>query len=64
MSNQFDKFFSEEMMGAAEVFPIISLDERSQDIQLEEGAVLPILPLRNMVIFPGVLMPVAVARPK
>ena len=43
-------------MGAAEVFPIISLDERSQDIQLEEGAVLPILPLRNMVIFPGVLM--------
>ena len=64
MSNQFDKFFSEEIMGAAEVFPIISLDERSQDIQLEEGAVLPILPLRNMVIFPGVLMPVAVARPK
>ncbi len=64
MSNQFDKFFSDEMMGSTEVFPIISLDDRSEDIQLEEGTVLPILPLRNMVIFPGVLMPVAVARPK
>ncbi|MDD4490457.1 MAG: endopeptidase La, partial [Paludibacter sp.] len=52
------------MMGSSEVFPIISLDERSQDIQLDEGAVLPILPLRNMVIFPGVLLPVSVARPK
>ncbi len=64
MNNQFDKFFSDEMMGSSEVFPIISLDERSQDIQLDEGAVLPILPLRNMVIFPGVLLPVSVARPK
>ncbi len=64
MSKQFDKFFTDEMMGATEVFPIISLDERSEDIQLEDGAVLPILPLRNMVVFPGVLMPIAVARPK
>ena len=64
MNNQFDRFFSDEMMGSSEVFPIISLDERSQDIQLDEGAVLPILPLRNMVIFPGVLLPVSVARPK
>jgi ATP-dependent Lon protease len=64
MSNQFDKLFSDEMMGSSEVFPIISLDERSQDIQLDEGAVLPILPLRNMVIYPGVLLPVSVARPK
>ncbi|MDD2284509.1 MAG: endopeptidase La [Paludibacter sp.] len=64
MNNQFDKFFSDEMMGSSEVFPIISLDERSQDIQLDEGAVLPILPLRNMVIFPGVLLPVSVARSK
>lgn len=64
MSKQFDEFFTDEMMGATEVFPIISLDERPEDIQLEDGAVLPILPLRNMVVFPGVLMPIAVARPK
>ncbi len=48
------------------MYPIISLDERSSDadLQLQEDETLPILPLRNMVIFPGVLLPVAVARPK
>ena len=64
MSNQFDKFFSDDMMGSSEVFPIISLDERSHDIKLDPGASLPILALRNMVIYPGVLLPVTVARPK
>jgi len=64
MSKNFDQFFSDEMLGSSEVFPIISLDERSYDIQLDPGTILPILPLRNMVIFPGVLLPVTVARPK
>ncbi len=64
MSKQFDHLFSDEMLGSSDVFPIISLDERSYDIQLNPGTVLPILPLRNMVIFPGVLLPVTVARPK
>ncbi len=64
MSNLFDNYFSDDMMGSSEVFPIISLDERSSDIQLDPGASLPILPLRNMVIYPGVLLPVTVARPK
>ena len=54
------------MEGHAEVYPIISLDERSSDgeFKLDAGEALPVLPLRNMVIFPGVLSPVAVARPK
>lgn len=64
MDRRFDNFFSDDMPGATEVFPIISLEERSSDIQLSDGEVLPILPLRNMVIFPGVLLPVSVARPK
>jgi len=64
MNDHFDKFFSEEMMPASEVFPIISLDERSSEISIQSGDVLPILPLRNMVIYPGVLLPVSVARPK
>lgn len=64
MSNNFDKFFTDDMVSNAEVFPIISLDERSMDVNLDSGAVLPILPLRNMAIFPGVLLPVTVARPK
>ena len=64
MNNHFDNFFSEDMMGSSEVFPIISLDERSSEINISSGDVLPILPLRNMVIYPGVLLPVSVARPK
>lgn len=51
-------------MESAEVFPIISLDERSSDIEIAEGEILSILPLRNMVIFPGVLLPVTVSRSK
>lgn len=64
MRSPFDNFFSDDMMGASDVFPIISLDERSSDIDLNSGDELPILPLRNMVIYPGVLLPVSVARPK
>lgn len=57
-------FNSDEMMGSSDVFPIISIDEQSTEIDLPSGEVLSILPLRNMVIFPGVLLPVTVARPK
>ncbi len=64
MNIRFDDFFSEDMMGSSDVFPIISLDESSSEISLNSGEVLPILPLRNMVIYPGVLLPVSVARPK
>ncbi|MCE5331210.1 MAG: endopeptidase La [Bacteroidales bacterium] len=64
MNIRFDDFFSEDMMASSDVFPIISLDESSSEISLNSGEVLPILPLRNMVIYPGVLLPVSVARPK
>jgi ATP-dependent Lon protease len=52
------------MMGSSDIFPIISLDERSSDMNVNSGDVLPILPLRNMVLYPGVLLPVSVARTK
>ena len=36
----------------------------SDTIALNDGDVLDVLPLRNRVLFPGVMMPVAVGRPK
>jgi len=64
MNNPFDNLFSDDMLGSSDVFPIISLDERSSELNIDSGDVLPILPLRNMVIYPGVLLPVSVARSK
>ncbi|MDR1585059.1 MAG: endopeptidase La [Prevotellaceae bacterium] len=46
------------------MFPVISLDEPSSELNLQSGEILSILPLRNMVIYPGVLLPVSVARSK
>src|SRR5665647_1412272 len=64
MNNPFDNLFSENMLGSSDIFPIISLDERSSELNMNSGDVLPILPLRNMVLYPGVLLPVSVARSK
>ncbi len=64
MSKSFDKLFSDEMLGSADMFPIISLDDRPSDLNINSGDSIPILPLRNMVLFPGVLLPVSVARSK
>ncbi|NDV46334.1 endopeptidase La [Paludibacter sp. 221] len=65
MSKSFNKIFLEGS-DDSELYPIISLDDRpgEEEIDLKSGEVLPILSLRNMVIFPGVLSPVSVARPK
>lgn len=64
MKRKYENLFTNDMMGSSEVFPIISLEDNPTDINLSSGDVLPILPLRNMVIYPGVLVPVSVARPK
>lgn len=62
MNIQFDDIFEEE--NGTKVIPIIHGNDRPDTEQLEDGAILGVLPLRNMVLFPGVLLPVTVARPK
>ena len=64
--NPLDTMFFEQTEQQAEVFPIISLDERqaNEEFSLKSGEVLPILSLKNMVVFPGVLSPISVARSK
>lgn len=64
MNNRYDNLFSEDMLGSSDIFPIISLDERPSELNINSGDVLPILSLRNMVLYPGVLLPVSVARTK
>ncbi len=62
------KFQLEELLlsssidGESEFFPLLS-DEDEQKIDKEKNPeVLPILPLRNTVLFPGVIIPITVTR--
>ena len=49
---------------AVEYIPLIEDDDTTGTPVLRDGDVLGLLPLRNMVLFPGVLLPVTVGRPK
>ncbi|TAE61582.1 MAG: endopeptidase La, partial [Bacteroidetes bacterium] len=50
----------------ADFLPIIPINEQEseQDKALEIPPVLPLLPLRNTVLFPGVVIPITVSRDK
>ena len=63
---KFDNLSLEQILsGDSEIIPIMtSAEEDDQAVQNETyPPVLPLLPLRNMVLFPGVIMPVSVGRP-
>ncbi|PIF01932.1 MAG: endopeptidase La [Paludibacter sp.] len=64
MKKRLETFFTDSIDSDSEGFPIITLDENESDVIINEDEVLSILPLRNIVLFPGVLTPVSVARPK
>ena len=59
-----DKSFFDSENKETEIIPIIESDDSGDMIPLEPNEVLPILPLRNMVLFPHVMLPISVARPK
>ena len=59
-----DKSFFDSENKETEIIPIIESDDSGDMIPLEPNEILPILPLRNMVLFPHVMLPISVARPK
>ncbi len=58
-------FFAADMESDGEFIPLISDDEDDRDLKKAElPKELPILPLRNTVLFPGVILPITVGREK
>ena len=58
-------FFAADMENDGDFIPLISDDEDDVDIKKSElPKELPILPLRNTVLFPGVILPITVGREK
>lgn len=55
---------NEQQDNEQQVVSIVRGHDDVRNISLNDDDILDVLPLRNMVLFPGVLMPVAVGRPK
>lgn len=53
----------EQTSPEVEYIPLVA-DDDAKEPALDDNDVLAVLPLKNMVLFPGVLLPVTVARPK
>ncbi len=47
-----------------QIVSVLQKDDVADNVTLNDGEVLDVLPLRNMVLFPNVLVPIAVGRPK
>ena len=56
--------FTDIMDGETELIPLISAEDEEQMDAEEVPEKLPILPLRNTVLFPGVVIPITVGRDK
>lgn len=67
MKDSFDfdnLMISESFEDDAEFIPLLSQDDEEQINSEEIPAELPLLPLRNTVLFPGVVIPITVGRDK
>ena len=64
MTYSFEDNFEEDGNDAAQVISLLDGNDAPHGFSLHTGDVLGVLPLRNMVLFPGVLLPVTVSRPK
>ena len=55
---------NEEFESEGEFIPIVSDEEEAEVVDFEMPELLPILPLRNTVLFPGVIVPISLGREK
>ena len=61
-NNQFDSIFSSVIDQDTEMFPLMSNEDEENIDKEETPDLLPILPLRNTVLFPGVIIPITIGR--
>src|SRR5699024_4095630 len=59
-----DKLSLQDIEGEAEFIPLMSAEDEDAMAKEDLPAVLPILPLRNTVLFPGVVIPITAGRDK
>ena len=59
-----DLIFSEEETQKSEFIPLITDEEEESMNKVEVPETIPILPLRNTVLFPGVILPITVKKKK
>ena len=62
MNNEVDPYFFSDEENNQEFIPLISAEDEDNMANEETPEVLPILPLRNTVLFPGVVIPITVGR--
>ena len=57
-------FFTEMLGGEGEIIPIITDGDDRELEEIDVPEVVPVLSLRNTVLFPGVVLPISIARPR
>lgn len=57
-------FLPDMLDGEGEIIPIITDGDEADIEDIEVPEVIPVLSLRNTVLFPGVVLPISIARPK
>jgi len=60
----FDKIFSDHLFDEEiDILPIINLDDSKENLE-DVPSEIPIVPMRNSVLFPGIVLPITVGREK